>query len=60
MSDAIRIHAGVFTSVFVDKYDEGSVWLSIQTPHGSANCTIPVDQVKVMIDALQAAIKEQA
>lgn len=58
MFEATRIQANDFVGVFVDKYDEGSVWLSIQTPHGSANCKIPFDQVQIMIDALQAAIKE--
>lgn len=60
MSDSIRIQCQEFTNIFVDKFDEGSVWLSIQTRHGSANCVIPADQVQAMIEALQAALKEPA
>ena len=50
-------------SVFVDKWeDEGKegVWLSIQTRCGGAHCVIPASNIPEMIEALQAALKEQA
>jgi hypothetical protein len=38
--------------VFVDKFDDNAVWLSIQLPGGSANTTMTFDQAKEMIVAL--------
>lgn len=38
--------------VFVDRYDEDTVWLSIQIRGGSARCTLTKDQAKDMIAAL--------
>lgn len=47
-------------SVFVDAYDEGHLWLSIQTRHGSAHCVIEPDQIDAMIAALQSIRGETA
>lgn len=38
--------------VYVDKFDEDTVWLSIQVRGGSARCTLTKDQAKDMIAAL--------
>lgn len=47
-------------NVFVDKWDDGGIWLSIQTNQGGAHCVIPENQIAAMIVALQAAPKEPA
>jgi hypothetical protein len=46
-------------TVFVDKYDDGEVWLSIQISGGGANCTMTFEQAKQMIAALQAVINNE-
>jgi hypothetical protein len=38
--------------IYVDKYDDNEVWLSIQLNGGGANCVLSVDQAKDMIAAL--------
>lgn len=45
-------------NVFVDKYDEDGVWLSVQTMQGGAHCVIAPEQVKEMIAALQAVLDD--
>ena len=45
--------------VFVDKYDDGEVWLSIQISGGGANCTLTLEQAKQVIAALQAVINNE-
>ena len=47
-------------NVFVDTWEEGGVWLSIQTRCGGAHCVIPEASIPAMIEALQAALKEPA
>lgn len=42
--------------VFVDKYDDNEVWLSIQVQGGGANCVIPRDQAIAMIAAIQRVL----
>jgi hypothetical protein len=42
--------------VFVDKYDDDELWLSIQINGGGANCTLTFEQAKQMIAALQTVI----
>lgn len=39
-------------AVFIDRYDEDTVWLSIQIRGGSARCTLTKNQAKDMIAAL--------
>ncbi len=45
-------------NVFVDEWDDGGVWLSIQTMQGGAHCVIKPENIPAMIVALQAALKE--
>lgn len=59
MSESTRIQAEKDCRVYVDEWEDGWVWLSIQTNHGGTHCIIPQEQVKEMIAALQAAIGEQ-
>ena len=59
MSDSTLIKADE-ANVFVDEWDDGGVWLSIQTRSGGAHCTIAADQIPTMIAALQSILaKEQ-
>jgi hypothetical protein len=43
--------------VFVDKYDDNEVWLSIQVNGGSARTTLTFDQAKEMIQALTKIVE---
>ena len=43
--------------VFVDKYDDGEVWLSIQVAGGRAHCTLTTEQAKEMIAALTRIVE---
>ena len=43
--------------VFVDKYDDNEVWLSIQVQGGGANCVIPRDQALAMIEAIKRVLE---
>lgn len=38
--------------VFVDKYDDGEVWLSIQVASGRAHCVMTNEQAREMVVAL--------
>lgn len=58
MSESILIKADE-ANVFVDKWDDGAVWLSIQTRCGGAHCTIPANQIPAMIEALQSILSEE-
>jgi len=44
--------------VFVDKYDDGVVWLSVSVSGGGANCTLTFDQAKAMIKAINTVMGE--
>lgn len=59
MSESTLIRAENNTSVFVDEWDEGGIWLSVQTPCGGAHCIITPENAKAMIAAIQAALGEQ-
>lgn len=59
MSESTIIHAEE-ANVFVDEWDDGGVWLSIQTRSGGAHCVIPADQIDAMIAALKAAQGQSA
>lgn len=43
--------------VFVDKYDDGVVWLSIQVRGGGAHTTLTTDQAREMIAALTRIVE---
>lgn len=58
MSDSTLIKADE-ANVFVDEWDDGGVWLSIQTRSGGAHCTIPAEQIPAMIEALQAILAKE-
>jgi hypothetical protein len=42
--------------VFVDKYDDNEVWLSIQVSGGGANCVLHREQAIEMIAAIQRVL----
>lgn len=60
MSESTLIKAQDDCNVFVDEWEDGGIWLSVQTPHGGAHCVIPASEVPAMIEALQAALKQPA
>lgn len=60
MSESTLIKAQDDCNVFVDEWEDGGIWLSIQTPHGGAHCVIPEKQIEAMIVALQAALWKEA
>jgi hypothetical protein len=43
--------------VFVDKYDDGVVWLSLQVRGGGARTTLTTEQAKEMIAALTRIVE---
>jgi hypothetical protein len=43
--------------VFVDKFDDDCVWLSIQVNGGNANTTMTFDQAKKVIAALTRIVE---
>ena len=59
MTESTLIKAEENTNVFVDTWDEGGVWLSIQMPRASANCTLTKENARAMIEALKAALGEE-
>lgn len=59
MTESTHIKADE-ANVFIDEWDDGGVWLSIQTRSGGAHCTIPRDQIAKMIEALQALQAQSA
>ena len=46
--------------VFVDKFDDNEVWLSMQISGASARCTLTYDQAREMIAALQRVVDSDA
>lgn len=59
MNESTLIKTADGSTVFVDSWEDNGVWLSIQHRFGTAHTTFTNEQVKEMIAALQAAIKEQ-
>ena len=59
MIESTLIKAEQDTNIFVDAWDEGGVWLSIQHRFGSAHATLTKKQAQEMIAALQAIVGEQ-
>jgi hypothetical protein len=45
-----------YQSVFVDKYDDGEMWLSVQTAGGGAHCTLTFEQAREMIAAMNRVL----
>ena len=45
-----------YQTVFIDKYDDGEMWLSIQVNGGSARCTLTFDQAREMIAAMNRVL----
>ena len=46
-------------NVFVDAWDEGGIWLSIQTRGGGAHCVINEENARAMMEAIKAALGEE-
>jgi hypothetical protein len=46
--------------VFVDKYDDNEMWLSIQVSGGGANCTLTFDQARKMVEAINRVLASGA
>ena len=44
--------------VFVDRYEDNEVWLSIMFRGGTAGCVLDLEQARRMIAALQRVIDE--
>ncbi len=42
--------------VFIDKYDDNEVWLSIQVSGGGANCVLPREEALKMVEAIRRAL----
>jgi hypothetical protein len=45
--------------VFVDRYDDNEVWLSIQISGGGANCTMTFEQAREMIASLNRILEAE-
>ena len=45
--------------VFIDRYDDGEVWLSVQLNGGGANCVLSIEQAKAMIEALNKVVQAE-
>lgn len=43
--------------VFVDKFDDGIVWLSVQVRGGGARTTLTTEQAKELIEALSRVVE---
>ena len=55
----ILIKANHGCRVSCDKWDEGAVWMYLAFQGGSASCTIPRDQAKIMLEVLQELLAEK-
>lgn len=45
--------------IFIDKYDDGQVWLSLQLNGGGSNCVLTLDQAKAVVAALNKVIEAE-
>lgn len=45
--------------VFVDKFDDGIVWLSVQVRGGGARTTLTTEQAKQLIEALSRVVEAE-
>lgn len=48
-----------YSRIFVDKYDDDSVWMSVFGRRGSMAVIMEADEAKQLIDALQQLIKQE-
>lgn len=56
----ILIKADNGCRVSFDKWDDGAVWLYLAFKGGSASCTIPRDQAKLMLKVLQEILEDES
>lgn len=56
MDDGFQINAHENSHVFVNRYDEGVVWLSLYIRHGSISTLLTHEQAKELIAALQQVV----
>jgi len=45
--------------VFVDKFNDGIVWLSVQVRGGGAHTTLTTEQAKQLIEALSRVVEAE-
>lgn len=45
-----------YEAVFIDKYDDGEMWLSIRVPGGDAHTVLTFDQAREMIAAMNRVL----
>lgn len=48
-----------YSRVFVDKYDDDKVWMSVYGRRGSMAVIMEPDEAKQLIDALQQLVKQE-
>ena len=54
----LHICASENRAVFVDKFDDETVWLSIQTPGGSSNVTLTFKEARQVVAAINRIVEE--
>lgn len=57
-NNGLHIQTQSNRAVFVDKYDDETVWLSIQLLGGGANTTLTFKEARQIIDALTGIIED--
>jgi hypothetical protein len=55
----IMIKADNGCRVSFDEWDDSAIWMYLAFQGGSASCTIPRDQAKIMLDVLQKLLAEK-
>ncbi len=48
-----------YQSVFIDKYDDGEMWLSIQLMGGGAHVTLTFEQAREMMEAMTRVLETE-
>jgi hypothetical protein len=56
MDDGFQINAHENSHVFVNRYDEDTVWLSLYVRHGNVATVLTHEQAKELIAALQQVV----
>jgi hypothetical protein len=56
----IMIKADNGCRVSFDEWDESAIWMYLAFQGGSASCTIPKDQAKLMLKVLQELLKDES
>lgn len=54
---SVRIQTTDDEVLFVDKFDEGQLWISIQVRNGGARCVIERDEALKMLDAIKRVLE---